>query len=47
MVAMDVARSDVTAMCSALSVDLAGRASDQAALEYMLSEFADIFEKPG
>ena len=44
---LDNANSKVAAICSALSLDLAGSASDQEALEHMLSEFTDVFEKPG
>ena len=38
--------SEITATCGTLSTNLAGSASAQAALEFMLSEFMDVFEKP-
>ena len=44
-VAIEVAGSNATATCSTLSIDLAGSASKQAALECILSEFVDVFEK--
>ena len=39
--------TDMTATCGTLSADLVGSASDQEALECILAEFANIFEKPG
>ena len=35
-----------SATCGALGVDLAGDASDQAAVEKLLADFSDVFEKP-
>ena len=45
LVAAEGAGSDITAICGTLSMDLAGSAPDQAALECLFSEFMNVFEK--
>ena len=46
-VVMEGASYDATTTCGVFKMDLARSASDQGALECMLPDFTDVFEKPG